>query len=403
MSDNQVLHPFKTPFLSSLTFAPETMPFTDAEIYLLDKELTTFEQAYLNPEVERTLISKNELLASFAISKAENSELTIKEAEDVYALLISDSEFDFIGKKLEGNHQLTQKDHDKLEFYNIAKTFRAYNQLRFSLDQLKPEFILGIHRELTQGMDIFKDYLLDFTIYKSGKFRDNDEIRVGSYVPAPFSQIKAGVNELIAWLQYQPSPTAIAQFHTALYALHPFNNGNKRVCRILEHLLFRAVGINHKNLYSTAYYGHLEKARYYKYLLYSLERYNLNHFVGFCLEVLVVSMMSVIKTSIEVKRDNYLSSLTLNENIIKITKPLIKRRELQFKQLIKMVGKKMARQTFVDSLAKAVELKALSKRDEGGNTYYSIPVSIPEVPIYDKWLATSRKKLTYIPDELLLL
>ena len=401
MSNDTVIHPFTNQFLSQFTFAPEVMPYSDQEIDILDKELTTFEQTYLNPEVEKNLISKNELLASFAISKAENSELTLKEAEDVYDWLISNPDYDFIAAKLNNNEELIQKDYDKLEFFNIAKTFREYNEQIFSMEKLTPEFILELHRHLTQGMDVFNRFLKDFTVYKSGTFRDNDEIRVGSYIPAPFNQIKTGIQELINWLQLHRTPTAVAEFHTALYALHPFNNGNKRVCRILEHIILRGIGLNQKNLYSTAYYAHIEKKRYYKYLLFSLERQNFNHFVNFSLEALVVSMMSVIKTSVEVKRDQYLNSLNVTENIKNIAKPLIKRREIQFKNLIKMSGQKMARQTFVDNLAKAIEIKALAKRDVGRNTYYSIPIQIPELETYDSWLNAARKKLSYIPNDLL--
>ena len=45
-------------------------------------------------------------------------------------------------------------------------------------------------------------------------------------------------------------------------------------------LWMTTIQINSKNLYSTSYYYHKEKDRYYKYLLYSLERKNLNHFFG---------------------------------------------------------------------------------------------------------------------------
>ena len=137
--------------------------------------------------------------------------------------------------------------------------------------------------------DIFKKHLSDFTVYKSGTWRDNDEIRVGTYVPAPYVEIEKGVSELIGWLKDNQTITGIAVFHTAIYGLHPFNNGNKRVCRILEHVLLRGLGLNNKNLYSTSYYYHKQKARYYKYLLYSLERKNLNHFVSFVLESFVLS------------------------------------------------------------------------------------------------------------------
>ena len=53
----------------------------------------------------------------FAISKAEQSSLTLKEAQDVYNLLLNDPEYDFISQKLKDGKKLTSKDHDHVEFF----------------------------------------------------------------------------------------------------------------------------------------------------------------------------------------------------------------------------------------------------------------------------------------------
>lgn len=396
-----IKNPFKTAFLSSFMVTYETFPFKDNEIIQYDYELSRFEQVFLNPDIEKNLISKNELLTSFAISKAELSTLTLKEARDVYDLVITNPDYDFVNAKLKSGKKLTQKDYDKLEFFNIAKTFRILNQNPFTFEDLHSKLILSLHRNLTQGLDIFKKYIPDFTVYKSGSWRDNDTIRVGEYTPAPYKEIENGVKELIVWLKNNKTITGVAIFHTALYGLHPFNNGNKRVCRILEHILLRQLGINQKNLYSTSYYYHRQKPRYYKYLLYSLERKNLNHFVSFIQEALMLSMASVIKTSLEAKRSEYLSLKTNDPTIKTILKPLIKRRELQFKQLFKVANRKMARQTFVTNLQKAVEEGLITKKDAGRSTYYRLNAVFPEEQTILKWFSFIKKRLAYIPDNLL--
>lgn len=396
-------NPFKTSFLSSFVITSDILPFTDKEIIQYDHQLSRFEQVFLNPDIEKNLISKNELLTSFAISKAELSTLTLKEAQNVYNLILSNPDYDFISEKLKDSKKLTQKDYDKLEFFNIAKTFRFLNQNPFTFQDLNSKLILKLHQNLTQGLDIFNKYLSDFTVYKPGKWRDNDTIRVGEYIPAPYKEIKAGVQELLSWLKNNQTLTGVAVFHTALYGLHPFNNGNKRVCRILEHILLRQLGINQKNLYSASYYYHKEKQRYYKYLLYSLERKNLNHFVSFIQEAIMLSMISVIKTSLEAKRNEYLNIRTIDTTIKNIIKPLIKRKELQFKHLIKHVGRKMARQTFVTNLQKAVDEQIITKNNIGRSTYYSLNITFPEEKIINNRLVFIKKKLSYIPDEFLLL
>ncbi|TSC87859.1 MAG: hypothetical protein G01um10147_362 [Microgenomates group bacterium Gr01-1014_7] len=387
------IKPFTTPFLSRFVFTPKLIPFSDREITKIDTELKDYEQVFLNPDIERNLISRNELLASFAISKAEDSTLTLQEAQDVYKLVLANE--DFTEKKL------TRKDHDKLEFFNIARTFKSLNQEKIRINDLTPGFLQEVHFNLSQGLDIFGKYLPDFNIYKAGKWRDSDSIRVGTYIPAPYESIKQGVEELIKWLKENRTITGVAIFHTALYALHPFTNGNKRVCRVLEHLFFRDLGLNKKNLYSTSYYYHKQKARYYKYLLFSLERQNLNHFTGFIQEALVLSMIDVVKLSLEAKRQDFLNRQDIEGPVKSVLKPLIKRSEIQFKNLFKYSRGKIARQTFVNYLQKAVEEKILLKREKGKATYYSFNVKPqPEEATLKKWLDFAKERLPYIPDDI---
>lgn len=402
MNDVATQKPFAHTFLSQFVFTPVLLPFTDEEIKKVDIELGEYEQVFLNPDIERNLIRRNELLASFAISKAENSTLTLQEAQDVYEVILANEGYTFISEKLKAKQKLTRKDYEKLEFFNIAKTFRRLNQAPVKIRELTPKLLQEIHQNLSQGLDIFAEYLPDFTVYKSGKWRDNDLIRVGTYVPAPFEEIEKGVEGLISWIKKNQTITGVALFHTALYALHPFNNGNKRVCRILEHMFFRDLGLNQKNLYSSSYYYHKEKARYYKYLLYSLERRNLNHFVGFVEEALVLSMISVVKTSLEAKRSGFLERQDTDTQIKSILKPLIKRSEVQFKNLFKHSRGRIARQTFVNYLQQAVGQSIVTKREQGRTTYYSFNLKTPqpEEETLKEWLSFAKQRLTFLPDDM---
>lgn len=403
MVDITILKPFSGTFISDFVWTPQTLPFTSEEIMAFDRDLSVYEQVFLNPDIEKNLISKNELLASFAISKAEDSQLTLQEAQDVYNLILSDPNYDFIREKLKLKKKLTNKDYDQLEFFNILKTFRRINQEPFIIGDLTPLKVRELHSSLTKGLDIFKDYLSDFTVYKSGTWRDNNLIRVGSYVPAPYAEIEKGVHELIAWLKENQTITGIAAFHTALYGLHPFNNGNKRICRILEHVLLRSLSINSKNLYSISYYYHKQKARYYKYLLFSLERKNLNHFVAFVQEALVLSIIDVIKTSLEAKRLEFIQRQELEGQMALVLKPLIKRSEIQFKSLARITRGKIARQTLVTYLARAVDQGILHRRETGRVTYYGLNFEAPEIETLQKWLAFVNERLAFIPDNIKLI
>lgn len=391
---------FKHGFLSQFSFDPESLKIKDIDIKNLDDKLNAFERISLDPNIEKTLISKNELLASFAISKAENSELTLEEAGDVYKFVLENKDFDFIGKKIANGKKLERKDYEKLEFFNIARTFRTLNANPFSITDLNEDFIKKIHFDITKGLDIFAKYLPDFTLYKSGNWRTNNEIRVGTYIPCDYISLPNAISEIISWFKNTQSVTNIAALHTVLYAIHPFNNGNKRVCRILEYILLKHIGLNKNSLYSNSYHYHKEKARYYKYLLSSLERRNLNIFSSFVLESIIFSILGVVKTSLEIKRQQYIARSGLEKDIQKILKPLVKRGELQFKNFYKIVKNKASKQTFVNSIEKAVSEKILFRREQGKTTYYRLNLETDEQKLLVELLKTVKDKVAVIDENL---
>ncbi|MCL4418326.1 MAG: hypothetical protein M1365_16860 [Actinobacteria bacterium] len=142
---NQTIQkPFSHSFLSQFILAPDLLPFQDEEIKNLDTQLNQYEQLFLNPDIERNLISRNELLASFAISKAEESTLSLEEAQEVYNLILKNEDYTFISDKLKIGQKLTQKDYEKLEFFNIAKTFRRLSQNPIRINDLTPDFLKSL-------------------------------------------------------------------------------------------------------------------------------------------------------------------------------------------------------------------------------------------------------------------
>ncbi len=391
---------FDNKFINSFVVDVSLLPFTDSALRDLDTELNTYEQFFLDPAVEKNLISKNELLASFAISKAENSTLTLAEAEEVYSLVLSNSNYSFIQKKLQAKDRLTRKDYEKIEFLNIITTVRKYNQQLPTLNDVTLSFIQDLHKQLTQGLDVFATFLRDFTPYRSGQWRNNDTICVGSYIPAPYQEIVPCIEEILAWFKSYPTITHEGIFHTLLYAVHPFNNGNKRVARVLEHLLLRIIGLNSKNLYSTSYYYHQEKARYYKYLLYSLEKKNLNYFTAFFQEAVALSIITVVQSGLEVQRLQFIKRKDVPLFTKYILHAFVKRRELQFGTLLRLVHKKMAKQSFVNHLQQATADGLIIRRQVGKATYYRLNATFKEEAILDELLGRITAIVPYVPDSI---
>lgn len=76
---------------------------------------------------------------------------------------------------------------------------------------------------------------------------------------------------------------------------------------------------------------------------------------------------------------------------------------MQFKNLAKLTKGKIARQTLITYLQKAVEQNILSRKEIGRTTYYKLNFEAPETETQAKWLTFAKQKLTFIPDDVKLI
>jgi Fic family protein len=150
----------------------------------------------------------------------ENSTLTLKDTEDI---LLRDS---------------IKKDHDVREIYeakNLAKI------TAFLLDnpneQLTVTLILDLHKDLLTGI---KDGW-------AGRFRSGKEwVRVGAHVGANPDFVERLVNELVVGYAKRDDRyflDKIAWFHAEFETIHPFNDGNGRLGRVLINQQLMMLGL----------------------------------------------------------------------------------------------------------------------------------------------------------------
>lgn len=391
---------FDQPFLKTFSLASDLLPLDESFLKSTDSDLAVYENSSIDWRLEESLRSRNNLLASYAVSKAEQSALTLAEAQEVYELIIKQPQYDFLREKLTAGRKLTTKDHDRLEYFNIVKVFRRLDHQGFQLGDLTPDFIIKLHQELTAGLDVFDGQLTGFEPYHSGHWRADDLTRVGDFQPAPHQEIKSSVEELIGWLKQNPSALNVFVFHAALYAVHPFKNGNKRVCRVLEHILLRAIGYNEKNLYSTSAYYHKHRDKYYKNLLETLYKHNFNPVVALAAEALFFSVVGVVAGVLQRKKLEFLQRSGLEKEVIAILKPLAKRQEINFSRLFALNKRKLARQTFSNYLQAAVASGFVQRRPIGRNAYYSLTGHWVEQEQLTVWLKSGRDVFGFLPNEL---
>ena len=150
----------------------------------------------------------------------ENSTLTLKDTEDI---LLRDS---------------IKKDHDIREIYEAKNLAKITETL---LDKPSPiitsQSILDLHKILLAGIN--DDW--------AGRFRNGKEwVRVGAHVGANPDFVEQLIEELVMEFSKQDDRyflDKIAWFHAEFETIHPFNDGNGRLGRVLINQQLIALGL----------------------------------------------------------------------------------------------------------------------------------------------------------------
>jgi len=173
-----------------------------------------------NPEAVRQIALAEIPEMVYNSNAIENSTLTLKDTEDI---LLRDA---------------IKKDHNIREIYE-AKNLANITEILLDKpnELLTVDLILNLHKKLLTGI---KD---DW----AGRFRSGKEwVRIGTHVGANPDFVEKLVKELVADYSNQDNRyflDNIAYFHTEFENIHPFNDGNGRLGRILINQQLMALGL----------------------------------------------------------------------------------------------------------------------------------------------------------------
>ena len=181
---------------------------TKAKIDELKRE---FDQLKVGKASLLNLIDEAEIAESVYNSNAiENSTLTLRETEKILM-------------EMEVSRDVSLRE--VFEAKNLARVFEYLkNKEKTDLD---PELILFLHKMLLNNIN---DKI-------SGRFRAGEEyVRVGTHIGVPPEKVESLINDLL--VAYSSDHTKyfldkIASFHLGFESIHPFNDGNGRIGRIL--------------------------------------------------------------------------------------------------------------------------------------------------------------------------
>lgn len=375
--------------LNNITQIPTYNTAYFKQINLALKNIFTEHTNHFIEHYQDILQNNNTLFTSFAISKAEYSSLTLTEARAIQ----KNQDLSSFAHKIADEIKQTQKEYhysaiiqkrkikklyEKLEFANISNTLSYISQpkfiQKFKQERVSKDILLKIHTLLTQNLDsLFLSHNLpNYYPYFSGKLRNQDSINVGGAYPLSYKKIPEALKQ-IRDKSFQINEIAdVFGIHGGLYYSHFFFNGNKRVARIIEHLLLQIEGFNPENVFSSSVGYFLVQDQYINTLFQLIKNKDLARFTHFSHFALINSILFTVVNYITNIRQEFIQNNQLTD-----LKILEKQRPVQYKFLKQSFVQKTQKSevSFVEFLKK--KALYLTKSKKGKNTYYDL--NIPEL------------------------
>jgi Fic family protein len=381
-------------YLGRFELSRDHINFTDKVFFDLDESIRNH-IVFDNQDLEKYLIAQAEFLSTFSTAKIEGiNDLSDAEAKNILN--------NFLGfGKDKPPSVIRKKELDIREFKNIVRGFRMVCEDGLRATDISVNKLKAIHQTLTEDLD-----RLSYGVsgaepaYNPGMFRDSDVWIGGMYTPAKPADIEKEVEAAIGFYKGNQTIVDAFIFSIAIYAIHPFNNGNKRVCRIMEHGLLRGLGINRENTYSHIVETYHVIERYNDALQASLGRKILNNFVNMQLESLFWAQMHTLRAAVEFSRRKFVEAVLgqqKKKHLAELLNSLISAKALQFKDIkIAMGG---INDKIVASLLNwCLGRSLLRKHVQGRDSFYTLAFDSAAEKDLTRYYKENRDRLTYTPD-----
>lgn len=409
MSTKKNKMPIKRGAFKDFYFNDEDLNFTDDFLKTFDSRIASYEYAALS-NLRQALTERNELFASFAITKAEQTNnIRLSEAKLLYNEITKNPDFK-LTPDTRGKIDTIISAHNSQEFIGIAKAFKwASIPGNITADTLSIDLLKKLHAMMTGELDQFEKIMTQagkkFNSYRPGKLRNSNDIAVASYRPIPYVDIEDELHTAISFYKKKPSLQALGIFQLVLYGIHPFNNGNKRLCRVLEHGLMRDLGLNQNNSYNhiNHYYRHWKT--FGMALTQSLGTKNTMPIINFYREAIFFGQLSILEFGLLKARHGFINSKEPDKTKHPILALMAANKHMPLKKIsMKAKDKGMSDRAFYYYLKQSIEKGILVKTQLPGHSnqqsYYALNYTAPEEDILKTLLNENKHHLLSVPESL---
>ncbi len=207
------------------------------------------EAATLSDEWVRRMSQRALLVEAHATTHIEGTELTLAQAELVWA-----------GETPEAAHA-----DDVRELLNYREAFNLVSDSLGGGGSITEGLIRDIHRRLVEGVRGDEGQPGQYRTVQN--YIANTKTGAVVYMPPPPGDVPPLMQELVAWLGDESAVhpvliAGIAQFQ--LVHIHPFVDGNGRSSRLLSTLCLYRTGYDFKRLFTLSEYYDRDRAQFYR-------------------------------------------------------------------------------------------------------------------------------------------
>jgi Fic family protein len=318
------------------------------------------EAATLSEEWVRRMSQRALLVEAHATTHIEGTELTLAQAEQVWA----------------GQAVPQARADDVRELLNYRGAFELVSEYLGSGEPLTEGLIREIHGRLVEGVRGEEG--------QPGRYRTvqnyiaNSVTKAIVYTPPPPGDVPALMHELVAWLAAESAVhpvliAGIAQFQ--LVHIHPFVDGNGRTSRLLSTLSLYRTGYDFKRLFTLSEFYDRDRVQFYRAIQSVREQdMDLTGWLEFFVDGLATQLAEVkARGELVIRRDILVREHSLNPRQAQAVGLLLEQPELGIEDLERLCPE-ANRRTLQRDLQALVEKRILKSQGAARAVRYRLGI-----------------------------